>query len=79
MLPKAVSSAAKNIITKSYTSLLLFYYSSTQMQHQKGFVIDIDGTIVHHGQPLEPGTKTLNYLNQHNIPFLLLTNNCHSS
>jgi hypothetical protein len=56
-----------------------YYYSDRKMQHSHGFVIDIDGTLVHHGMALEAGTTTLNYLSEHNIPFLLLTNNCHSS
>jgi len=32
------------------------------MQHKHGFVIDIDGTIVHHGAGLEQGSRALNYL-----------------
>lgn len=38
------------------------------------FAFDIDGVLLHVAKPIPGATETLRYLQQHNIPFILLTN-----
>lgn len=38
------------------------------------FAFDIDGVLLHIAKPIPGATETLAYLQQHNIPFILLTN-----
>ncbi|OTB04663.1 hypothetical protein M426DRAFT_320529 [Hypoxylon sp. CI-4A] len=38
------------------------------------FAFDIDGVLLHVAKPIPGATKTLEYLQRHNIPFILLTN-----
>ncbi|KAI2619581.1 putative HAD superfamily hydrolase [Hypoxylon sp. NC1633] len=38
------------------------------------FAFDIDGVLLHVAKPIPGATKTLEYLQKHNIPFILLTN-----
>ncbi|KUI55992.1 hypothetical protein VP1G_03395 [Cytospora mali] len=41
---------------------------------QFAFAFDIDGVLLHSSKPIPGATETLKYLQQHRIPFLLLTN-----
>ncbi|KAK0628539.1 HAD-like domain-containing protein [Bombardia bombarda] len=38
------------------------------------FAFDIDGVLLHVAKPIPGATEALQYLNEHNIPFILLTN-----
>ncbi|KAI1405101.1 putative HAD superfamily hydrolase [Hypoxylon fuscum] len=38
------------------------------------FAFDIDGVLLHVAKPIPGATRTLEYLQKHNIPFILLTN-----
>ncbi|KUI73096.1 hypothetical protein VM1G_08745 [Cytospora mali] len=41
---------------------------------QFAFAFDIDGVLLHSSKPIPGATETLKYLQQHRIPFILLTN-----
>ncbi|ROW16364.1 hypothetical protein VPNG_02767 [Cytospora leucostoma] len=41
---------------------------------QFAFAFDIDGVLLHSSEPIPGATETLKYLQQHRIPFILLTN-----
>lgn len=45
------------------------------MRNYKGYLIDLDGTIYHGKNTIEEGKAFVEYLKQHDIPYLFVTNN----
>ncbi|PSR94021.1 HAD-like domain-containing protein [Coniella lustricola] len=52
----------------------LYSSSPPAQQPNLAFAFDIDGVLLHKSEPIEGATATLKYLQQHEIPFIFLTN-----
>ena len=57
----------------------LDYFRREGREKADVILFDIDGTLAYGGRPLPGAGEVLNYLNEINFPYLLLTNDCGSS
>lgn len=53
--------------------------SDIQYDHDLGFALDIDGTLVLSHQEIPGSSEALNTLTRNNIPYILVTNNISKS